>query len=166
MLTFTLLIKVILKISKMNDFRYRPKDNFIQEADWQNLYLLTEHWKSDLLFYQDDLRFLHKLIDRYFLWISKKGNIDMVRDIEVSLLEVDKQCASLLKRTNKHLQSIAELIDNPYVDNSTQFRAEHETLEEAYTQFVKDFRKNRKDVFEITEYIIDGEVLVRQLNII
>ncbi len=75
----------------MNDFRNRSKDNYILEADWQKLFLITEHWKSDLLFYKDDLRFLNLHIDEYFLWFSKKENINMVQKIEVNLLKVDKQ---------------------------------------------------------------------------
>ncbi|OZV69816.1 hypothetical protein [Winogradskyella aurantia] len=150
----------------MNDLRYRPKNNFIQTANWQELFTLTEHWKSDLLFYKDDLRFLHKLIDNYFMYVSKKENIDSVLDIEVNLLKVDKQCASLLKNTNEHLHYITEFIDNPFAGHSAQFRTDHENLEEAFTEFVKDFRKNRKDVFGITEHIINVEELVRRLNII
>ncbi len=150
----------------MNAFRNRPKDNYIQEADWQQLFVLTEHWKSDLSFYADDLKFLQPLIDKYFLWISKKENIDKVEDIEINLLKVEKQCALLLNRTNKHLHHLAELIDNPFAYDSHKFRAEHELLEDELTQFVKDFRKNRKEVFAITKHIIEGEELVRQLNII
>ena len=60
----------------MKNFRIRPKDNYINEASWEQLYVLTEHWKSDLVFYHKDLRFLHLLIDKYFMWISNKENID------------------------------------------------------------------------------------------
>jgi len=147
----------------MNDFRNRPKDNYIHEADWQKLYTLTEHWKSDLMFYKDDLKFLHHLIDKYFLWLSKKENIDMVQEIEVNLLKVDKKCASLLDRANKHLHHLTELIDNPFAYDSHQFRAEHEILEDELTQFVKDFRKNRKEVFAITEHVIDSEEFIDQI---
>jgi len=150
----------------MNDFRNRPKDNYIQKADWQKLYILTEHWKSDLSFYKDDLRFLHHLIDKYFLWISKKGNIDMMQNIEINLLKVDKKCSSLLARTNKHLHHLTELIEDPFKYDSHQFRTEHETLEDEFVQFLKDFRKNRKEVFTITEHIVAGEELVRQLNVV
>lgn len=150
----------------MNDFRNRPKDNYINEADWQKLYVLTEHWKSDLLFYKDDLRFLHNLIDKYFLWLSKKENVDMVQEIEVSLLKIDKQCALLLERTNKHLHHLAELIDDSFKYDSLQFRAEQEQLENDIATFVITFRKNRKEVFAITEHIIEGEELVRRLHLI
>jgi len=148
----------------MTEFRNRPNDNYIHEADWQKLYILTEYWKSDLLFYKDDLTFLDHLIDKYFIWISKKENIDLVRDIELNLLQIYKQGNSLLKRVNKHLHHLAELIDDPFKYDSHQFRTEHEKLEDSIADFIKSFRKNRKDVFAITEYIIDNEEFVRQLN--
>lgn len=150
----------------MSDFRNRPKDNYIQEADWDQLYVLTEHWKSDLLFFLDDLRFLHHLIDTYFLWISKKENIDMVRDIEVNLLDIDKQCAALIEKTNKHLHHLAALVDDPFLYRSDKFRNEHEILEDELAQFVKNFRANRKEIFTITEHIVNGEMFVRQLNMV
>jgi hypothetical protein len=150
----------------MSDFRNRPKDNYIQEASWQKLYILSEQWKTDLLFFRDDIRFLHHLIDKYFLWISKKEHIDMVQEIEINLLQVDKQAALLLERTNKHLHHLSHCSDDPFRYDSHQFRDEHGTLEEELTQFVKDFRMNRREVFKITEYIMEGEELVRQLNII
>ncbi|MFT6796350.1 MAG: hypothetical protein ACJART_001489 [Maribacter sp.] len=56
----------------MIDFRARPQDSYIHKADWQTLYVLTEHWKSELLFYNDDLKFLHHPIGNYFMRISKK----------------------------------------------------------------------------------------------
>ncbi len=150
----------------MNDFGNRPKGNYILEADWQQLYTITEDWQSDLQFYNDDLKFLHHLIDRYFMWISKKESIDMVREIEVGLLEMDNRCGALLNRINKHLHHLAELIDNPFAYDSHQFRKEHEQLEDDLTEFVKNFRKNRKEVFTITEYVIDGEEMVRRHSLV
>ncbi len=149
----------------MNDFRSRPKDKYIQEADWQKLYTLTEHWKSDLQFYNDDLKFLHHLIDKYLMWISKKENLDMVREIEVGLLEMDNRCRALMNRVNKHLHHLGELIDNPFKYDSHKFRAEHELLEDDLTTFVSAFRRQRKELFKITDYIIDNQEMVRQLEL-
>jgi len=148
----------------MSDFRYRPNENYIHQADWQQLYVLTEHWKSDLQFYNDDLKFLHHLIDKYFMWISKKENIDMVREIEVGLLEIDSKCGTLLNRANKHLHRLAELIDNPFAYDSHQFRTEHEQLEDDLAHFVKRFRENRKEIFKITQYVMETEKLTQLLK--
>lgn len=141
----------------MSDFRYRPAGQYIVEAEWQELYLLTEHWKSDVLFYAADLRFLHHLIDKYFIWISKKENIDVVREAEVNLIEADKQCSSLLKRIEINLARLAELIEDSFKYDSHVFRAEHENLEDDLTDFRKTLRQNRKDIFAVTEQVIDRE---------
>lgn len=150
----------------MSEFRNRPKDGYIHEADWQNLYSLTERWKSDLEFYNEDLRFLHGLIDKFFMYISKKENIDMVREIEIGLLEMDNRSSSLLEKTNKHLHHLSELIDNPFAYDSHTFRTEHEQLEDELEVFVKDFRKNRKEVFKVTKYTIDTEEMLSKLDLI
>lgn len=147
----------------MNEFRSRPKDQYIEEADWQQLYVLTEQWKSDLSFYKDDLKFLHHLIDKYFMWISKKEHIDMVREIEVNLLATDGQCVSMLNRVNEHLHHLAELIDNSFSNDAHTFRAEHAKLEDDIATFVKTFRSNRKEIFTVTDYLMDTEKLVKQV---
>lgn len=149
----------------MNNFRYRPKDNYIQKTTWKNLYVLTELWKKDISFYTDDLRFLHRLIDKYFLWISKKENIDVIQEIELNLLKVDKQSESLLNKVNKQLRYLCKLIDDPLIYNSDEFRKEHEQLEDDLNQFILDFRENRREIFKITEHIVKGEELIKQFNI-
>jgi len=150
----------------MNDFRIRPKDNFIHEATWTQLYALTEHWKSDMQFYKGDLNFLHHLIDKYFLYLSKKENIDLVLEMEVNLLQVEKQCNVLIEQINKHFHHLAELIDDPFTYVSDTFRTEHEQLEADLSLFVKDFRKNRKEIFAITEHMIEGEEWIKQLHVL
>ena len=116
----------------MNDFRIRPNGNYIFNANWQELNVLTELWKSDLLFYKDDLKFLDHLIDKYFIWISKKEDFNLVKSIEVGIVETSKECSSLLQRVNKHLVDIAALIVNPFKYNSQQFREEHQLLDEFF----------------------------------
>jgi len=148
----------------MNDFRIRPNGNYIFNANWQELNVLTEHWKSDLLFYKDDLKFLDHLIDKYFIWISKKEDFNLVKSIEVGIVETSKNCSSLLQRVNKHLVDIAALIVNPFKYNSQQFREEHQLLEDDISAFVKDFRANRKEVFEVTEHVIESEEFIRQVS--
>ena len=147
----------------MSDFRSRPKDQYIEEANWQELYILCKHWKADLSFYKDDLKFLHHLIDKYFMWISKKEHIDMVRKIEVNLLATNEHCTSILNRINEHLSHLAALIDNSFATNSLKFRMEHALLDDDITTFVRNFRTNRKEIFTVTDYLMDTEKLVKQV---
>ncbi len=62
------------------------------------------------------------------------------------------------------MSHLVELIDHPFRYDSHQFRMEHKQLENDIAAFVIAFRKNRKETFAITEYIVDSEEMVRQLN--
>lgn len=148
----------------MSDLRARPKANFIQETDWQKLYVLTNHWKSDLLFYKDDLKFLHNLIDKYFIWITKKNNLKDVQQVGTLILEDTRQCRLLLEKAEKHLSHLANLIDEPFKNNSAQFRDEHQELEDDIALFAKTIRENRKQLFAVTERVLDDEQLVQLMG--
>ena len=143
----------------MNPFRNRPKDNYIFEAEWEALYVLTEHWKSNLYFYKDDIRFLQHFIHKYFIWILKSENIDLVRVTEISLIKTNNQCTSLLQRTIKHLLHLTDLIDAPFKYDSHKFRKEHEILENDISSFVKLFKQHKKETFLVTEKIMNDEAL-------
>lgn len=148
----------------MNNFRNRPKGNFMFEADWQNLFLLTEQWKKDLLFYQDDSKFLHHLIDKYFIHIPKREDIDELEEIEEGIMKIDTACIDLLKRTNKHLTHLGDLIDDPFKYDSHQFRTEHELLEDDIAKFITDYREHRKNTFKVTEKVIKEDKTLQKVQ--
>lgn len=56
----------------MENLGIRPKGDFSWTAEYQQLYILSEHWLSELQFYKDELKFLNHLIDKYFIKIAKK----------------------------------------------------------------------------------------------
>ncbi|EPR73788.1 hypothetical protein ADIWIN_1148 [Winogradskyella psychrotolerans RS-3] len=143
----------------MNKFRIRPKDDYIQEANWEQLFVLTEHWKSDLEFYLLDLEFLQHIIDKYFIRMASKKDIDDVREIETILVETTNNCSHLETKIAKHLIYLGNLIDDPFKNDSHAFRAKHEQLEDNIALFVKSFRKSRNDVFMITKRVLDGDTL-------
>lgn len=148
----------------MSDLKARPKANFIEETDWQKRYVLTNHWKSDLLFYMDDLKFLHNLIEKYFIWITKKNNLKEVQQVGNHILKDAKQCRFLLEKTEKHLSHLANLIDEPFKNDSSQIGDDHQELEESIALFAKTIRKNKKQLFSVTERVLDDEQLVQLMK--
>ena len=144
----------------MNEFRKRPKGSFLSEASWSELYVLTRYWKSDLEFYREDLTFLNKLIQKYFIWISTDENYKEVGKLQAELKKVAFQNQDLLEKTKKHLLQLGSMIENETEENNGRlFRIEHEHLENEIVDFVKAFRANRREVFKITEKVIDNEDL-------
>lgn len=142
----------------MENLSLRPKGNFTWTAEYRELYILSEHWQSDLQFYKDDLHFLYHLIDKYFVWLINEDNLGEMRNLSSRLSETSRNCDRLLEKTSKHLTHLSELIDDPFKYDSHKFRSEHEELENEITSFVKKFREIKKETFIDIEPIIEKEV--------
>ena len=141
----------------MSTFRKRPKGDYLEKADWASLYELTQHWKSELLFYKDELRFFHRLIENYFIWMTLGENLDAVRELEMDLLDADKNCEDLSQKVVKHLTQLAETVENPKNGLTRVFRMEHGNLEDDISHFAKTFKIARKDVMAVTEHVLQSE---------
>ncbi|MCK0188401.1 hypothetical protein [Arenibacter sp. F20364] len=137
---------------------------FVKEGPWSELYVLCGHWKSDLEFYGDDLRFLHHLIDKYFMWITKQENLDMVKALEAGLSLLKKKNKDLLEKVGRHMGQLGQMVEDYNKTDASIIKTEHEHLEEEIANFVSHFRGNRKEVFAITEYIIDSESLANLMD--
>lgn len=142
----------------MGNLSLRPKGDFTWTAEYRELYILTEHWLSDLQFYKDDLQFLYRLIDKYFIWLINKENLDEMRNLSSSLSDIGLNCDRLLEKTSKHLTHLAELIDDPFKYDSHKFRSEHEELENEIASFIKKIRKIKKETFSDIEPVLEKEI--------
>jgi predicted regulator of amino acid metabolism with ACT domain len=88
----------------------------------------------------------------------------MVRKIEIKVNKINKECETLLNRVNEHIKLFETIEKDQELKDDTIFRREHERLEDEISKFVKEFRENRKEVFKITEYVVDSEQLVSILE--
>ncbi|MGB5239000.1 MAG: hypothetical protein WBM43_12990 [Flavobacteriaceae bacterium] len=148
----------------MNTTDKSTKVNLAADPKWQELYVLSEHWQSDLEFYKDDLRFLHHLVDKYMIWITKSENLEMVREIMLSVFELQKRCTELISEVATHKHNLASLEKDATEELWEKVKTGHGEMEMAIYNFVKEFRANRKEVFRITEYIVDSEELSNLLK--
>lgn len=135
-----------------------------EKFDWAGFYVLTQHWKSNLEFYKQDLLFLRNLIDDYFIWISQKENVEMVNAIGQEVLKTLSECKDLIKKIAAHAKQLASMVQGGSAKEVRLFIMEHEHLENEMAAFVKNFRKNRKQTFKITEYVIDIEKISQLLT--
>ena len=147
---------------KLSDKKTKPYAG--KQRDWQEMYILSEHWRSDLEFYKDDLLFLHHLVDKYFIWITKSENLELVKEIMIQIRSLEKLCGELIGGVKEHMHQLAQFANETPEQSLTEITEEHIVLETSIYNFVKDFRANRKEVFRITEYVIDSEELTNLLR--
>ncbi len=141
----------------MENLRFRPSKDYISNANWEELHVLTEKWKSDLEFYNFELNFLHKLIDKYYIWLT---NDELVVEVEAAaskIIAANKSRKTLTIEAINHLRHIEEILENEFKYDAQAFRKEHEVLENKFTNFCKNFQLLKKEVFILTEQVLDTE---------
>lgn len=136
----------------MGNSRKTVKGDVIQDGEWQALYTLTKHWKSDLLFYRDDLKFLRHLEDTYFLWIKAEDHLESMRKIGEKILRDTRVCNELLQEVDKHLNHLAQIVEGLHNNDQRMVKRMHTELKDDVAKFVKNTRESRKQLFKITEY--------------
>lgn len=139
------------------EFRPRPKSDYLQNAEWQELHVLTAHWQSDMNFFEDELRFIDILFEKYFTAMIDKDNIEKTKAVASNLADVKSKRDTLAQRIVKHLHHIEELMINPFAQDASAFRSEHAALEDDLASFAKSFREVKQQVFQLTERIARTE---------
>ena len=141
----------------MEELRIRPKSDYLHTATWQELYFLTKHWKSDIIFSKFEINFFKGLIDKYFIWITDKDNINEVQHVMNILKHLDNELEFIDKAITKHLNYIRLFIENEFSHDKQEFRIEHIALEDKLAGFTKALRETKREVFAISEKVIVGE---------
>jgi hypothetical protein len=141
----------------MNNYRYRPKDNYIHQASWNELVLLAKNAKSDLMFYNSDLKFLQKLIEVHYVKLLIYENTnefkDLQNDIRVSVI----QCEILLKRIPVFERHFRDLINESHTFDSDVLRSEFELFEDDYSHHLDTVKIIRLLTFRLLKSILEEE---------
>lgn len=148
----------------MKEFRVRPNNEFLHTASWQEIYALTDHWRSDLKFYSDELTFLDHLIGKYFIWLIKKESVSEVQTLVQHLSDMNKHQKVLNEKIKKHLSDLQLLMENAFNQEEDWFRKEHVQLENELAEHLKQFRDLKKRIFTITEHVLESDKLLHLLH--
>lgn len=141
----------------MSNYRNRPKGNYIQEASWQELYMLTESWKNDLEFNFIDVKFLELLLDAYLVKLLINQNLTEIRELQREVYELIKQCINLQELIKIHFTHIIDLIDEPLKYDESVFRVEHELFEDEIVKFKTKLEAIRYIVFNAANDALESE---------
>ncbi|WP_121357453.1 hypothetical protein [Flavisolibacter nicotianae] len=130
---------------KLLEYRLRPKKDFLMVAPWQELYKLTEYWKNELGFYQDELQFLENLLTVY------EGPDTEAPEFRQLLSDTRIQLHNLMIQTDTHLAHLGKIIKEADNSDDLLFREEHDLLEDAINSFMAAFRQLKQRLFKAAE---------------
>lgn len=141
----------------MNNFRTRPKGNYMQEVNWKDLYLLSENWKTNLEFNFVEIKFLEFLIENHFSELLLCQNLDELRELQIEVFELKNQCEYILQRIQNNLESIIAIINSTYTHNISEFRTENEQLENDILDFINNEKEIKTVIFSMIKDVLEDK---------
>ena len=135
------------------------KNEVIIKADHKALHALTDHWKSDLGFYKDELQFLDTLIDKYIGLMITDEHRERIRKMTISFSEIEKYSHELDEKVTEHAKNLTHLLQNPFSHEENLIMSEHRQLEDFMAAFVKSFREVKREIFSITAHVLREQKL-------
>ena len=146
----------------MKNTQYAPKTNSLVTTDpmenvWKNLYVITEHWQSDLRFYADELHFFRTLVDKHFIRLVHEAHRETTTLTVSKMSKLENRRFIIEQKVNRHLFHMANLIQDPFPRDAHAYREEHIKLEAAMADFVKDSREVKAQVFQLARRVMEEE---------
>lgn len=141
----------------MSNYRIRPKEKYIQEVSWDNLYFFTQKWKENIEFYKIDVKFLIDLLKIYFSKLLVYENLNELRKIQIDFINLYNECEATLKHIQLHLSHLSNLIEDLYIYDAYVFRNEQEQLEDKIAVLINNIKRIRKDTFSLIKDVLKNE---------
>lgn len=124
-------------------------------TNWQQLYVITENWQSDILFFEDEIVFFRSLMSRYVLQLLE--DIDKTQLVTGGLKELEEHRQLLIRKVKRHLRHLSDHFSSPFVLADPAYLDEHRLLEAEIVEFVKKFRNTKRLVFKHMDQILKTE---------
>ncbi|MFZ6014343.1 MAG: hypothetical protein ACOYXT_28645 [Bacteroidota bacterium] len=126
--------------------------------------VISERLQSDLAFFNDELNFFLKLIDKYFMWLIDEKNIENIRKLASDISRFEARRFTVSKRLTQHVKHLVNLLENPFSHDAQACKDEQNKLETLFADFTKDFRRIKNRVFMLSERVIESEKMKHLLS--
>ena len=129
------------------------------DDELQELYILSNHWMSDIHFEEDEIKFLKKVTNNYRVSDLEIGQLNKIADFNKILTEYDETIANLKRKINGLVSFIGVLVNDlnseirlELIEKFADVQAEMKTLFDSVKQV-------KKLLFAFTEEVMKTEPL-------
>lgn len=130
------------------------KDWHNREKSVEEIHDDSKHWKSEIDFINDELRFLEHLISSHYINFMDSGLKKNIEDFSKKIHSEQKIGNSLYKLINKHEKILSDLIETESVTSNLNYIDTHNQLEKEVRIYFRNHKKLKKTIFSIVEEII------------
>lgn len=133
------------------DTKIFPATGFRHEFNAEELYVITTHWLSDIVFFEQEIHYFQSLITRYFLPLVEEEHILLIKSLQNQLKKLDTSKNQLRANIIAHQAKLTVLFDQQH-DNEAYHSAEHSKSEEQLQDFIKNLKQVKLEFFNATKF--------------
>lgn len=128
------------------------------KKELEQMYVRTEHWIQDYAFFEYEFKFLINLMDKYFVGavIADEEKNEQLKDVVGRLVRLDEGREHLQISIKENLSYLTRLIQNKEVFDPEECRDRQSDLESDQTDFLRRYRVIKKEVFQLSEHLIQS----------
>ncbi len=130
----------------------------------QQMYIATHHWLDDMLFFDDEARFLNLLLAKYFTVLLHDEYINRIQLINDNLKRVVVHKQIIKDEVLTHQNNLNNTLKNNTPHREDFLNLEHDRLEEEIKDMHRRFKNVKSDIFRITELTLMNNKLNAHAN--
>jgi hypothetical protein len=127
------------------------------DYELQELYILSNHWISDIHFEEDEIRFLKKVINDYLLPGLKNEQLNKIVEFNKTLTQEDVNISSLKSKITELLKFIGSLINDSNSEVSIDLIEKFAVLEAEMKTLFESVKQVKKLLFSFSEEVMKTE---------
>lgn len=122
---------------------------FAHQCSTAELYVLTRHWLSDILFFEQELEFFQSLLQRCFS-IEEEDQRDRLDSIQAKLSDLRTRLELLSESVNLQQSNLGAILDKNVTEPFSYNNMLQSKLEGELFDFIKTFRLVKQQVFKFS----------------
>jgi len=111
-------------------------------------------WTNELEFVEDERIFLEHLLGSHFLALSTPKLYEPTKELIKELKNVENRRDELLVTIKIHKKRIVILIENIGLLEKLEIKNEHNKIKIEFENYMRDFKKAKKDIFDMIKEIM------------
>ncbi|MGV3705879.1 MAG: hypothetical protein ACO1NU_10940 [Arcticibacter sp.] len=121
------------------------------DSNIQSLYLSSKNWLSYIDFFEDEVKFLKKLMMKFFMDDLNDDRINKVQMINCSINSLDRKKNSVLSKIFCHQTHLKATIEEMMSLSESYLTVQHEAIQEDVKALQDALDEIKSDLYVVTE---------------
>jgi hypothetical protein len=130
---------------------------FSHACSAEELYVITRHWLSDIIFFEQEITFFKSLIQNYSLPYGETDFESPCFSIQKQLADIEKQKDILKDSIFVHQNELSTILDKNNTEKQHSYNLIQSQIEAKLFDFIKTFRSVKRELFEASDYILKAK---------